>query len=145
MGPRFSRGSKGDTPTVGAGGGAWRARELPQKGHRKDTGHGLGPEQGAQEQRFCFLNNNTPLAESDTLFQWWLEHEAEIETVHVKDSLPRHAAFWERLTSDPEILQIVKTGYKPPFESEPQPFFKRNNITAQNNPDFVFDVFGSFV
>ncbi len=102
-----------------------------KKGHRRH-------EQGGQTERFQFFGDGTHLTESDTLFQWWLENESEIETVSVKNSLPRHAAFWEKLTSDPEILQTVRTGYIPPFESYPSPFYKKNNITAQNHPEFVF-------
>ncbi len=87
--------------------------------------------------KFQFYDDGSALGEADTLYQWWLEHEKDIETVQVKDSLLRNKAFWEQLTSDRDILQIVRTGYFPEFKHTPAPFFKRNNTTARNSPQFV--------
>ncbi len=60
-----------------------------------------------------------------------------LQSTDVKGSLSRHAPTWERLTSDSDILKIVRMGYEPPFAQHPCPFREKNNKSAEKEADFV--------
>ncbi|MCP4548425.1 MAG: hypothetical protein GY835_18365, partial [bacterium] len=66
-----------------------------------------------------------------------MENEDSWQTVQVKGSLKRHSEKWHALTSDPNILKIVDSGYKPDFLQLPPPFEDSNNATARREPEFV--------
>ena len=56
----------------------------------------------------------------------------------VKGRLKRCFSFWERdLKASQFIIDVVKNGYKIPFETTPPPFCAKNNRSSLNHPEFV--------
>ena len=45
--------------------------------------------------------------------------------------------FWETIGANPEILKILREGYRIPFFESPPESFSKNNISALKNMEFV--------
>ncbi len=77
------------------------------------------------------------LEPSSALFKWIERNWASLEKVEVKGKLAKHYSAWQALTSDKLLLSVVKDGYAPPFKRDPPQFYKKNNLNARKEPDFV--------
>ena len=66
------------------------------------------------------------------------EKEFLTSSTNVKGRLTENIGFWETIGANPEILKILREGYRIPFffESPPESFSK-NNISALKNMEFV--------
>ena len=71
----------------------------------------------------------------------WEYAEPEILTPFppgVKGRLKQCLSFWEEdLKASQFIIDVVKNGYKIPFETIPPPFCAKNNRSSLNHPEFV--------
>ena len=53
--------------------------------------------------------------------------------------LKRRYGEWEEVTSSPFILGVIKDGYKLPFKVIPQPVELKDNKSARDNTQFVYE------
>ncbi len=86
---------------------------------------------------FQFFDDGSALARADTLFEWCVQNGSDVARSSVKGSLAAHSGAWRQVTSDPEILKVVTSGYAPPFEEVPSAFQAKNNTTATAHAKFV--------
>ncbi len=89
------------------------------------------------KQNFQFFDDGSALATVDSLFEWCVQNGSDVARSSVKGSLAAHSSAWRQVTSDPEILKVVTSGYAPPFEGVPQAFEAENNTTAKVHAKFV--------
>ena len=50
-----------------------------------------------------------------------------------------HDEFYRKIGADPYIIDLVKEGYKLEFDELPPPSFTKNNKSALNKPEFVYN------
>ncbi len=93
--------------------------------------------QDSRKLNFKVIDDGSSLVKEDTLYGWLCENGRALDVSEVKGSLARHSQAWSRVTSDPEILRTVQSGYVPPFSTCPQPFADKNNVSATSNYSFV--------
>ncbi len=77
------------------------------------------------------------LSPGSKLDRFLRENFADFEKSAVKGSLARNANAWRSLTSDPQMLAVVRDGYSPPFQSVPPAHFRKNNTSAMRAQPFV--------
>uniref|UniRef100_A0A7M5WT73 Reverse transcriptase domain-containing protein n=1 Tax=Clytia hemisphaerica TaxID=252671 RepID=A0A7M5WT73_9CNID len=71
--------------------------------------------------------------------RFW-EFDQSTESLSVAGRIQEFSNFWENeLKASNFALGIVREGYKIPFESEPPPFFAKNNASSLKNREFVKD------
>ena len=70
---------------------------------------------------------------------WEVETPEPQETpLVVKGRLKEHLSYWrEELQAPPPILDIIEHGYVLPLKSEPTPFARKNQASADTNGAFV--------
>ena len=57
------------------------------------------------------------------------EKEFLTSSTNVKGRLTENIGFWETIGANPEILKILREGYRIPFFESPPEFFSKNNIS----------------
>ena len=65
------------------------------------------------------------------------EKEFLTSSTYVKGRLTENIGFWETIGANPEILKILREGYRIPFFESPPESFSKNNISALKNMEFV--------
>lgn len=55
----------------------------------------------------------------------------------VKGRLKTHISFWEKISANEDILNVIRFGYKIPFLDTPDQSYSVNNKSAIDNMDFV--------
>ncbi len=71
-------------------------------------------------------------------FRLWVESEcSDCEITTIRGALRRNLSFWKELTSDPDLLKVVSSGYSPSFSEPLPPFWAKNNTTAEDHKEFV--------
>ncbi|XP_066927319.1 uncharacterized protein [Clytia hemisphaerica] len=71
--------------------------------------------------------------------RFW-EFEQSSESVSVAGKIMKFSHFWEKdLKASKFALGVVREGYKIPFESNPPPFYAKNNASSLKNDHFVKD------
>ena len=65
------------------------------------------------------------------------EKEFLTSSTNVKGRLTENIGFWETIGANPEILKILREGYRIPFFESPQESFSKNNISVLKNMEFV--------
>lgn len=79
------------------------------------------------------------LKNSGVLCNWLRNSLPKIKLFSIKGSLCRSFSAWRRLGAHPYILDVVRNGYRLPFKSVPPPFYRKNNLSARLDPEFVLE------
>ena len=72
------------------------------------------------------------------------EYEQGQKSIIVKGRLKKHVKFWQDIGASEFILDVINSGYKLPFYSNPPNSFSKNNRSALCEPEFVNELFKIF-
>ena len=66
-----------------------------------------------------------------------LENDTQSWGINVKGNLKKNLSYWESIGANETVKNIIKEGYKIPFITTPEKAIFKNNLSAQNNREFV--------
>jgi hypothetical protein len=83
-------------------------------------------------------NSNKCVSDLTDIFsQNYFKYEQGNCAISVVGRLKSHVSFWNSISANQEVLDIIQRGYVIPLITVPKPVFLKNNLSARKQPKFV--------